>query len=85
MTLRGLPVGEHERSDCFASFFEEKVKGITDNTIVDPLVYNGKTKLEADSRMFMSANEVRKCFLSIKLKKTVRALTESLRGYLSMD
>ena len=38
MTLDGRPIGEHERSDCFADFFENKVKQITENTRIDPSV-----------------------------------------------
>ena len=39
MTLDGKVIGEHERSDCFVNFFENKVKQITDETIIDPSVY----------------------------------------------
>ena len=49
MTLQGKQINEHERSDCFSSFFEAKVKDITDNMIIDPLVYNGARKMEVDS------------------------------------
>jgi hypothetical protein len=45
MTLGGVPVGGHERSGCFATFFSEKVSSITNSTLVDPLVYNGEKNL----------------------------------------
>ena len=70
MKLNGLVVGEHERSGCFASFFENKVKTITDNTVVDETVYNGVKKVEAGDLMFMSINEVAKCLKSIKMKNS---------------
>ena len=63
---RGVPVGEHECSGCFASFFEEKVRVITNSTIVDPSVYNGKKKIDAGNLIFMSTCEVRQCLESIK-------------------
>jgi hypothetical protein len=70
LTLGGVPVGGHERSGCFATFFSEKVSSITNSTLVDPLVYNGEKKLAAGNLMFMSTNEVQKSIESIKLKNT---------------
>ena len=61
MTLDGMPIGEHERSESFATFFESKVKTITDSTMVDPSVYNGTRKLVAGCEMFMTPSEVEKC------------------------
>ena len=34
-----------EVSDCFATFFDKKVKDIVNSVQVDPRVYNGKRKL----------------------------------------
>ena len=68
MTLEGRAVCEHERSDCFANFFENKVKQITEETLIDPGVYNGIRKIFASNEMFMSVMEVEKCIKSIKIK-----------------
>ena len=65
-----MSVGTHERSGHFASFFEEKVRIITNSTIVDPTVYNGRRKMVAGDLMFMSTHDIRKCIESIKLKNT---------------
>ena len=46
MTMNGMPVSEHDRSNSFASFFEEKVRLITDSCIIDPLVYNGRQLID---------------------------------------
>ena len=70
MTLGGMPVGVHERFGHFASFFEDKVRAITNSTVVDPSVYNGRRKIVAGDHMFMSTHDVRKCLESIKLKNT---------------
>ena len=68
MSMAGRCVAEHERSECFASFFYEKVDKITKETIVDQNVYNGTRKMTAWSRMFMSSSEVESCIKSIKIK-----------------
>ena len=61
MTLGGVGVDVHERSDCFAKHFEQKVKTITENVTVTGQVYNGYRKVFAHEEMFMSINEVDKC------------------------
>ena len=63
-------MSEHERSECFAKFFENKVKEITENTIVDQTIYNGVRKIFAGDSMFMSSQEVECCIKSIKLKNS---------------
>ena len=56
-----VPVSEHERLGCFATFFAEKVSVVTNSTVIDPLVFDGKKQIDASNLMFMSTNEVRKC------------------------
>ena len=70
MTLGDVSLGVHEWSECFASYFEQKVKKITESTIIDHQVYSGKRKLFAGCEMFMSTQEVDKCIRSIKLKNS---------------
>ena len=53
MSYNGVVVGEDKRSDCFASFFEDKVKQITSTVIVDQSVYNGSRKIDANSEGFI--------------------------------
>ena len=43
--MQQLPVGVHEHSGHFASFFEDKVRVITNSTVVDHSVYNGRRKI----------------------------------------
>ena len=69
MTLQGKQINEHERSDCFASFFEAKVKDIMDNMIIDPLVYNGVRKMEADSLAFMTADKNQRKYAFNQIEK----------------
>ena len=69
MTLGNLDIGEHERSSSFASYFEQKIKSITDSTIIDDNVYNGAQKMMVEDSMFMSTREVEACIKSIMTAK----------------
>ena len=55
MYWNGHIISGHERSKSFASFFDCKVKQITDSTVVDPGVYNGARKLFVDCRILMNS------------------------------
>ena len=70
MTLGGVGVDVHERSDCFTKHFEQKVKTITENVTVTGQVYNGYRKVFAHEEMFRSINEVDKCIRSVKHKNS---------------
>ena len=54
--------------DKFLVSIDEKVKTITDETVVDNSVYNGTTKIRAGDQMFMGSEEVEICIRSIKMK-----------------
>ena len=54
-----------ERSDCFAGFFRDKIDSITSELVIDPNVYNGPKKLDANDSMFMTSNDVLKCIKDI--------------------
>ena len=55
-------------ADCFANFFEEKVDKIVKTAIIDPNVYNGKTKLTASKSNFMSEIDIIDCIKQLKMK-----------------
>ena len=61
MTFGNMNILEHERSVYFASFFEEKVRSVTDNVRVDDRVFNGTRKIDAESELFMGPDDVIKC------------------------
>ena len=50
-----------EVANCFANYFEEKVEKIVKSAVIDPMVYNGKTKLVAAIGNFMSQQEILEC------------------------
>ena len=68
MSLDGVLISEPERASTFAAFFNQKIKSITDATIVDQNVYNGVPKIAAADFMFMSTGEIVDCIKSIKMK-----------------
>ena len=76
MKLNGRLVGGHERAECFADYILNKVKQVTESTVVDPTVYNGTRKIDASSGMFMSMNDVEGCIKSIKIIKLVKGLVK---------
>ena len=78
MTLNGLTVTGHERSECFAHFFEQKVKSITENTHVNHGVFNGVRKIVADDQMFMSRPKIMNCITSIELINPVQDSLQKL-------
>ena len=44
MCYEGIPVSGNKVADCFANFFEEKVKRLVENVTIDPNVQNGTQK-----------------------------------------
>ena len=50
-------IPDGEVANCFAAFFEEKVKKIVKSAIIDPTVYNGNTKMAAADGDFMMEND----------------------------
>ena len=57
-SLDGNVVSGNERSQSFADFFEQKVRNIVRNTVVDAEVYNGERIILADDEMFMSRQDI---------------------------
>ena len=70
MTLGGLEIRSHEQSNEFANFFVKKVNDIVKSTKVDENVYNGIKKIDAQCEMFMTRENIRKCFSEMKIKNT---------------
>ena len=49
----------NERSQCFADFFEQKVKTFVEEVRVENGVYNGEKILTANDKMFMSRQDIK--------------------------
>ena len=58
MLFNGVPVPGNKIADCFADFFDEKVKHLVRSVGVDELVENGTQKLVTDDADFMTIDRV---------------------------
>ena len=68
MSLNGIPVEGSGISDCFATFFEEKIKSIIEKVVIDDDIYNGKVKIVADNLDFMTKSDIISCIKMLKVK-----------------
>ena len=68
MSFAGNVVSGNELSQCFADFFDQKVKEIVGNVRVDAAVYNGERIVTAIDSMFMSRQDIIQCMVNIKVK-----------------
>ena len=84
MSFAGNVVSGNELSQCFADFFDQKVKEIVGNVRVDAAVYNGERIVTAIDSMFMSRQDIIQCMVNIKVK-IVRDMLVSHREYWWMD
>ena len=55
-------------ANAFANFFNIKVNSIVNQTQIDPGVYNGHKKVNAENSNFMTRNEIFECLKTIKNK-----------------
>ena len=70
MIYNGTPVGESEISDCFARFFDEKIKNIVNNVEISENVHNGTKKMTVGNSNFMTKNDIIECVKMLKVKNS---------------
>ena len=70
MRMDGNIVKSEDLSDCFANFFDNKVKRIVETCKVDNNVYNGKRKVTCNNGNFMTPDNIIKALKSIKIKNS---------------
>ena len=70
MNIDGMPIPTNEIAEEFAKMFEQKVKDIESTTNINDGVYNGNRKINEQNKNFMTASDVRKAILSLKLKNS---------------
>ena len=58
MFCDGKPVSQNEIPDAFADYFENKITKITNETKIDPNVYNGKRKNYSLNQNLMTENKI---------------------------
>ena len=56
--------------DSIAEFFNVKVRGLVDDSVINENVYNGKLKLQTESRFFMDRDSIIDCVKSLKIKNS---------------
>ena len=66
----GIQIPEKIAPDSIAEFFNVKVKGLVDDTLMDSNVYNGKQKLQSESMFFMDRESIVDCVKSLKIKNS---------------
>ena len=68
MYLNEVEIATNDLPDAFAHFFDEKIKKIVNETLIDPDVYNGKKKINSQNFDFMSATDVMTAVKSLSIK-----------------
>ena len=56
--------------ECFARFFDEKIKTITTEVSIDQDVHNGRVKVGAMNKMFMGPISVKEVMSTLKVKNS---------------
>ena len=62
MNLKGIPVEVSGILDCFATFFDEKIKNTVEKVEIDNYVYNGRVKMNTSNLNFMTKSDIIACF-----------------------
>ena len=67
----GLSVSSaQDKADLFAQVFKAKVQDITENTVLDPDVSNGKKLTDSENKNFFTYEAVRKALQDLKSKRS---------------
>ena len=66
--INNLPIPRNNAPDAFADFFSNKVITLTNEAKVNENVYNGKLKVQATVKNFMTYDAIMECLKSIKIK-----------------
>ena len=70
MYRNGEKINKVNIACSFAQFFNEKIQKIVNETQIDPIVYNGKRKLNALSENFMQPEHILLATKSLKIKNS---------------
>jgi hypothetical protein len=65
----GDEIDPKKLSERFAKFFDNKIKDVLGQTCVEENVFNGNKKVNSETKFFMSAQRIRECISSLKIKK----------------
>ena len=70
MNFNGNLITGDKISECFAEFFDKKVRGIVESIKVEPGVHNGRRKIHAEDWMFMDSERIKECVKSLCVLKS---------------
>ena len=68
--LNNEAVNSKELPDIFAGFFDGRVRDVISKTDLDENVYNGRKLVNTANTMFMDAESIRKCMMTLKPKNS---------------
>ena len=63
-----VKISDSNVPDTVALFFENKVKRLVRESVINPDIYNGKRKIEANNSFFMGRDAILDCVASLKVK-----------------
>ncbi len=64
----GVKIPEDNIPDAFAAFFDSKVKTLVQDTLIDPNIYNGRSKIQSLDCFFMGEEAILDCVKTLKVK-----------------
>ena len=67
--INNEPIPKNKVPDTFAEFFNNKITLLANEAKVNEFTYNGKAKVKATDKNFMTYNAIIECLKSIKIKK----------------
>ena len=64
----GIKIPEKNIPDTVATFFDNKVRGLVQDTLIDPNIYNGRQKIQSEDSFFMGKEDILHCASTLKVK-----------------
>lgn len=64
----GIKIPEENVPDAVAAFFDNKVKSLVRESLIDPNIYNGRVKFLSMDKFFMGKEAILDCVGSLKIK-----------------
>ena len=66
----GQPIDDDELADKVAEYFNSKIVNLTSEAVIDEEIYNGTSKVNCESSMFMDPQSIKKCIQALKSKNS---------------
>ena len=66
----GQPIDDDELADKVAEYFNSKIVNLTSEAVIDEEIYNGTSKVNCESSMFMDPQSIKECIQALKSKNS---------------